>query len=148
MDDISRPPVAPPRERLSRRRLVRAAGAAAAAGLGSLVVGGTAGATSRGRPIGPAKAVPVGGSAAFTDPNTHFPSLVIQLRLGRFVAYDAVCPHEGRTVGYVPSHRLNACPCHGSEFNPATGARVAGPAPLGLTRLTITESGGRLFVRG
>jgi len=102
-----------------------------------------------GRAIGPAKDVPVGGSAAFTDPTTHFPSLVIQLDAGRFVAYDAICPHQGCTVGYVPSQSIIACPCHGSEFNPDTGAVIQGPANSGLRRLKIAEgSNGELYVEG
>jgi thiosulfate dehydrogenase [quinone] large subunit len=111
--------------------------------------GGPSTTSPGGRPIGLAKDVPVGGSAAFNDPTTQFPSLVIQLERGQFVAYDAVCPHAGCTVGYVPSQRIIACPCHGSEFNPDTGAVIQGPAATGLRRLTISEAGnGELYVRG
>jgi len=99
--------------------------------------------------IGPAKDVPVGGSAVFTDPTTKTPSLVIQLDKGRFVAYDAVCPHAGCTVGYAPSQNVIACPCHGSIFNPDNGDVEQGPAPRGLGRLTIAEgSNGQLYVEG
>lgn len=106
-------------------------------------------ATPPGHAIGLAKDVPVGGSAAFNDPTTRFPSLVIQLERGRFVAYDALCPHAGCTVGYLPSQRIIACPCHGSEFNPDNGAVVQGPAATGLRRLTIAEGGnGELYVEG
>jgi thiosulfate dehydrogenase [quinone] large subunit len=102
-----------------------------------------------GTAIGPAKDVPVGQSAAFTDPTTHTPSLVIQLAEGRFVAYDAVCPHAGCTVGYVPSESIIACPCHGSEFNPDNGDVEQGPAARGLRRLGIAEgSDGQLYVEG
>jgi len=102
-----------------------------------------------GTAIGPAKDVPVGKSAAFTDPTTHTPSLVIQLTQGRFVAYDAVCPHEGCTVGYVPSQSIIACPCHGSEFNPDNGDVEQGPATRGLRALGIAEgSDGQLYVEG
>jgi thiosulfate dehydrogenase (quinone) large subunit len=105
--------------------------------------------TPPGTAIGPAKDVPVGSWAAFTDPKTHLPSLVIQLDAGRFVAYDAVCPHEGCTVAYVPSESIIACPCHGSEFNPDTGSVIQGPAPHGLGRLRIAEgSDGQLYVSG
>lgn len=106
-------------------------------------------ATPPGVAIGPAKDVPVGGSANFTDPTTHSPSLVIQLQRGRFVAYDAVCPHAGCTVGYLPSASIIACPCHGSEFNPDTGAVVQGPAPHGLRVLEVAEGpNGDLYVKG
>ncbi len=105
--------------------------------------------TPPGVAIGPAQDVPPGSSAAFNDPKTHDPSLVIHLSSGRFVAYDAICPHEGCTVGYVPSQDLIACPCHGSEFNPNDGHVVQGPAPHGLSSLTIAEgSDGQLYVQG
>ena len=66
---------------------------------------------SRGAPpIGPASEVPVGGSAAFTDPSTGDPSLVIQHTADQFVAFDAICPHDGCTVAYQAGgqhHRLS-----------------------------------------
>ncbi|MGH9006256.1 MAG: ubiquinol-cytochrome c reductase iron-sulfur subunit [Acidimicrobiales bacterium] len=148
--DHSNPLPPPARETLSRRQVV-IAGAAAIGAAGAATVGtGAAEATTKvaGKRIGPARAVPVGSSALFADPKTHLPSLVIQLHRGKFVAYDAVCPHEGCTVGYVPQEHLIQCPCHGSQFNPATGRRVRGPAPHGLKKLTITVSGGQLFVKG
>jgi len=99
--------------------------------------------------IGPAKEVAVGSWAAFTDPTTHAPSLVIQLDKGQFVAYDAVCPHAGCTVGYLSSQSIIACPCHGSEFNPDNGDVVQGPAPRGLRRLGVAEGAdGQLYIEG
>jgi len=99
-----------------------------------------------GTAIGPAKDVPVGGAAAFTDPRTGDPSIVIQATAGKFAAFDAVCPHAGCTVGYDSSAGLIVCPCHGSEFNAATGARQAGPAPTGLTTIAIAKgSDGQLY---
>ncbi len=87
--------------------------------------------------IGPASEVPLGGAARFSDPSTGDPSLVLQPTKGRFVAFDAVCPHAGCTVGYSPAARLIVCPCHGSQFNPLTGAVEAGPAPRGLTPIPL-----------
>jgi thiosulfate dehydrogenase [quinone] large subunit len=99
--------------------------------------------------IGAAKEVAVGSWAAFTDPTTHTPSLVIQLAKGRFVAYDAICPHAGCTVGYVPSESIIACPCHGSEFNPDSGDVVQGPATRGLRVLGVAEGAdGQLYIEG
>lgn len=100
-----------------------------------------------GTAIGPAKDVPIGGAARFTDPGTGDPSLVLQPRRGQFLAYDAVCPHAGCTVGYFQSADLLVCPCHGSQFNPATGDVEVGPASTGLRRLTVAEGpDGQLFV--
>jgi thiosulfate dehydrogenase [quinone] large subunit len=100
-----------------------------------------------GTPIGLAKQVPVGGAANFTDPKTGDPGLVLQTSEGQFVAYDAVCPHAGCTVGYSPAAKLIVCPCHGSEFDPSSGAVVSPPAPHGLTPIRVAEaSNGELVV--
>jgi thiosulfate dehydrogenase (quinone) large subunit len=99
----------------------------------------TTGPTPSGTAVGPAASVPVGGSASFTDPTSGDPSLVIQQPAGQFTAFDAVCPHAGCTVGYVASARIIACPCHGSEFDASNGSVLRGPAPRGLTPITIVK---------
>ncbi len=100
-----------------------------------------------GTKVGPARDVPVGGAAAFQDPSSGDPSLVVQPEAGTFLAFDAVCPHAGCTVQYDTTGRRFVCPCHGSEFNGSTGAVEVGPAQSGLTRLTIAEgSDGDLYV--
>jgi len=100
---------------------------------------GSQGTVPSGKAIGPASDVPVGQAASFTDPATGDPSIVIQPRAGKFVAFDAVCPHTGCTVSYDPTAKLIVCPCHGSEFSASTGAVELGPAAAGLTRITIAE---------
>jgi thiosulfate dehydrogenase [quinone] large subunit len=105
------------------------------------------GKTPSGTAIGPAADVPVGQAASFQDPATGDPSVVIQPRSGQFVAFDAVCPHAGCTVGYDPTAKVIVCPCHGSQFNASTGAVEVGPAATGLNRLAIAEgSDGQLYV--
>jgi thiosulfate dehydrogenase [quinone] large subunit len=95
--------------------------------------------TPPGTSVGPASDVAVGGGATFTDPRTGDPAVVVQPSSGTFVAFDAICPHEGCTVAYFPSDKLFICPCHGSRFNGETGALVKGPATRGLTPITIAE---------
>ncbi len=105
------------------------------------------GQTPPGKAIGAASKVPVGQAASFTDPSSGDPSLVIQPSAGTFVAFDAVCPHAGCTVGYNAAQKIIACPCHGSQFNASTGAVEVGPATRGLKKLTIAEgSSGQLYV--
>jgi len=100
-----------------------------------------------GTAVGPARDVPVGQAASFTDPATGDPSIVIRPSSGRFVAFDAVCPHAGCTIGYDPSAKVIICPCHGSQFNASTGAVEVGPAPTGLKKLGIAEGpNGQLYV--
>jgi thiosulfate dehydrogenase (quinone) large subunit len=99
-----------------------------------------------GTAIGPAKDVPVGSAASFTDPRTGDPSIVIQASAGKFVAFDAVCPHAGCTVQYDQSAAQLVCPCHGSQFNASTGAVESGPAATGLNPISIaTGSNGQLY---
>ena len=91
--------------------------------------------------------MPVGQAASFTDPGTGDPSIVIRPKSGTFVAFDAVCPHAGCTVGYDPAAKVIICPCHGSQFNASTGAVEVGPATTGLKKLAIAEgSNGQLYV--
>jgi thiosulfate dehydrogenase [quinone] large subunit len=101
----------------------------------------------KGTSIGSASQVPVGGSAAFTDPKSGDPSLVIQQTTDVYKAFDAICPHAGCTVAYQASASVIACPCHGSEFNPKTGAVIQGPATSGLTPIKVIKgSNGDLYV--
>jgi thiosulfate dehydrogenase [quinone] large subunit len=100
-----------------------------------------------GTAVGPAREVPVGGSARFTDPTSGDPALVLRPETSTFVAFDAVCPHAGCTVAYQRAVDLIVCPCHGSQFNPETGAVEVGPAPHGLARIPISEgTNGQLYV--
>jgi thiosulfate dehydrogenase (quinone) large subunit len=100
-----------------------------------------------GTPVGQASQIPVGGAASFTDPKTGDPGLVLQLEKDHFVAYDAICPHAGCTVGYSSAARLIVCPCHGSEFDPNTGAVVSPPAAQGLSSIKVAvDANGQLVV--
>lgn len=101
-----------------------------------------------GKSVGPASAVPVGGAASFTDPATGDPALVVQPQAGTFVAFDAICPHEGCTVNYSRPNEMFICPCHGSRFNGVTGNVVKGPATRGLTPIQVAEGpDGQLYAR-
>jgi thiosulfate dehydrogenase [quinone] large subunit len=107
----------------------------------------TTAAEPKGTAVGPASGVPVGGSASFTDPASGDPALVIQQTAGDFVAFDAICPHQGCTVAYQAASRIIACPCHGSEFNARTGNVINGPATSGLTSIKVAEgANGNLYV--
>ncbi len=109
----------------------------------------TTGAKAAGTPIGLASQVPVGGAATFQDPATGDPGLVLQLTKDQFVAYDAVCPHAGCTVGYSQGAKLIVCPCHGSEFDPTNGDVVSPPASRGLTPINVAVSAdGQLLADG
>ena len=107
----------------------------------------TAPAAPSGTVLGKASSVPVGGSASFTDPSSGDPALIIQQPADQFVAFDAICPHQGCTVAYAPSAHVIACPCHGSEFDPRTGAVLRGPAASGLTPIKVIKgANGNIYV--
>ncbi|MCW2713691.1 MAG: Twin-arginine translocation pathway signal [Frankiales bacterium] len=54
------------------------------------------------------------------------------------VAFSSTCTHEGCQVAWDAGKKLLACPCHGSAFDPAAGAKVvAGPAPRPLARVPV-----------
>jgi nitrite reductase/ring-hydroxylating ferredoxin subunit len=97
---------------------------------GSAAAGGT-----------PTSEVPVGGGTVFPDTMT----VVTQPTAGTFKAFDAVCPHQGCTVGSVENGQI-ICPCHQSHFDATTGDRVSGPAPTGLTAKTIMVTGNTFTV--
>jgi nitrite reductase/ring-hydroxylating ferredoxin subunit len=72
------------------------------------------------------------------------PAVLVHLDSGDFVAYSAVCTHQGCTVAYQNGQL--ACPCHGSVFDPANGAEVvAGPAPRPLPEVPVEVRGGEVF---
>lgn len=62
--------------------------------------------------------------------------LISRLAAETVVAFSAVCPHQGCTVG-----SSFTCPCHGSTFDPKTGAHLGGPAPTGLSTVPVSVSG-------
>ncbi len=99
-----------------------------------------------GTAIGPASAVPVGGAASFTDPRTGGPAYVVQPASGQFVAFSAVCTHQGCTVDAPSSGRFH-CPCHGAVFDARSGAVLQGPARRPLPTVPVQAGGdGLLYV--
>jgi cytochrome b6-f complex iron-sulfur subunit len=71
------------------------------------------------------------------------PAVLVHLDNGEFVAYSAVCTHQGCDVAYKDGNL--ACPCHGSVFDPADGAAVvAGPAQRPLPEIPVKVEGGEV----
>ena len=78
------------------------------------------------------------------------PAVVIKLEDGSFVAFDALCTHEGCRVGYDTVAAVIVCPCHGAEFDPADhGAVLAGPTniPLPELPLVVDSAAGTVVLR-
>lgn len=139
-----------PRLSLTRRRLLGLIGLAGVGGATAACAGGagTAGqpggsATSKpGQKIADVSALPVGGVMAFTEPDTDRPAVLCHPDESTFVAFRAVCTHAGCTVAFSNQQDVLACPCHGSEFDPATGEVVRGPAKRPLKALPVAQKNG------
>jgi Rieske Fe-S protein len=80
--------------------------------------------------------IPVGGGKVFDGKNV----VVTQPTSGEFVAFSAVCTHQGCSVATVLDGTIN-CPCHGSKFDIKDGSVAGGPAPQPLSKVQITVDG-------
>jgi nitrite reductase/ring-hydroxylating ferredoxin subunit len=66
---------------------------------------------------------------------------------GTFYAFGDLCPHrqcslaDGSLVDGVVT-----CPCHGSQFDVATGERLRGPAVRGVPVFAVHHENGELHV--
>lgn len=57
----------------------------------------------------------------------------------------ATCTHQGCIVE-AAGNKL-ACPCHGSAFNPNTGAVTQGPAQSPLKKYEVSEDAGSIYIK-
>lgn len=94
-----------------------------------------------GQAIARASEVPAGSAVKFKESGN--PAVLVHLDSGGFVAYSAICTHQGCTVAYQDGQL--ACPCHGSIFDPANGAAVvSGPAQRPLPEVPVEVRGGEV----
>lgn len=106
-------------------------GAAAANGYGP--VGG-----SGGQRIAALADVPVGGGVVVAKADV----VLVRPSSDAVVAFSATCTHQGCQVDSVNDGQIG-CPCHGSAFDAATGAVLAGPArrPLSKVAVVVKDDG-------
>jgi cytochrome b6-f complex iron-sulfur subunit len=105
------------------------------AGGASSAASGASSAASGAKVLAQLSDVPVGGalSAKGADGGAI---LIIHPTASTVAAFSAICPHMGCTV---PTSFQ--CPCHGSTYDPKTGALISGPAPHGLDKVSVAISG-------
>jgi thiosulfate dehydrogenase [quinone] large subunit len=91
--------------------------------------------------------VPVGGAVKVADGTSGHDAWVLQLQTAKITALSAVCPHEGCTVDFISPAEGFICPCHQSHFA-ASGKRISGPAPTGLSPIPVQVSNGEIRTTG
>jgi thiosulfate dehydrogenase [quinone] large subunit len=98
----------------------------------------TASPTATGKVIAAAASVPVGSSKSFTGPDGA-PAFLLHPAADTFLAFSAICSHQGCPVSYVgPGFQ---CPCHGATYD-QNGQVTGGPAPSPLTKIPVKVTGG------
>jgi Rieske Fe-S protein len=85
--------------------------------------------------------VPVGGGTVLGEQEI----VVTQPAEGEFMAFSAVCTHQGCIVQGVSDGTIN-CPCHGSQFSIEDGSVVNGPAQAPLENRSVSVEGDQLSV--
>lgn len=81
--------------------------------------------------------VPV-GSAVILD---RF--IIAQPTEGTYVAYSAVCPHQGNKITVVNGDTVR-CTKHGSVFSIADGSVVSGPSDKPMAAASLEDNGATL----
>jgi Rieske Fe-S protein len=134
---------------LTRRSVVRGTIVAGLAAVAGFVVARTSSAARGGSPSAAANgygaatgsggtkladlgSVPAGGGLVVESARV----VLVRDRQGEVRAFSATCTHQGCTVEAVSDGVIH-CPCHGSGFDAATGAVVAGPATRPLATVTV-----------
>ncbi len=134
---------------LSRRRVLHGAAGIGVLGVTSAALaacGGDdppgAGSTPAGNAIAAIADVPVGGGLILESPS---PIVITQPTEGEFMAFSAICTHQGCPVSAVTDNTIS-CPCHGSTYDAATGEVTGGPAPAPLPPQAIVVEGDQILL--
>ena len=101
--------------------------------------GSTAAASSgAGNVIAAVSAVAQGQAKSFTAPDGQ-PAYLLHPSADSFVAFSAICTHQGCTVQFAGDGFQ--CPCHGATYD-TKGQVTGGPAPAPLTEIPVKVVGG------
>ncbi|WP_432169945.1 Rieske (2Fe-2S) protein [Streptomyces sp. 1222.5] len=135
----------PARSSASRRTVLRGAAAAPVAGIAlaacSAPGGGDTDSSAPTAPVdlGAESEISKGGAKLYRDHNV----VVSRGADGTLKAFSTVCTHAGCPINKLQGTTL-ICPCHGSQFDAATGKVVQAPATEPLTELSVKNANGRI----
>ncbi|GAA2037113.1 hypothetical protein GCM10009839_42860 [Catenulispora yoronensis] len=90
--------------------------------------------------------IPATGAARLTAPSGD-PVFVARTADGGYKACSGICTHAGCPIGVDQAKGVLACPCHGSTFDPRSGAVINGPAKDPLMAFPVSVAGGVLRVQ-
>ena len=82
----------------------------------------------------------MGSAFKFTNPADGLPGYLMQPAGGTYVAYSAICTHEGCIVDFTQGVGFS-CPCHGARFDANSGQPTAGPARRQLEKINVAVNG-------
>ena len=99
---------------------------------------GEAGTDEAARPLVKLASIKVGASLAVGT------TVVTRTGTNTVVGHSIVCTHRGCKV--QPAASELRCPCHGSRFNPRTGAVLGGPAPRPLPAVRLAVRKGYVYL--
>lgn len=101
---------------------------------------GGSGGSGGGSGLAALSSIPDGGTVSVENPNGG--TLLLTRKGNAVTALNAKCTHQGCTV--APQGGILQCPCHGSQFQPGTGAVLQGPAAAPLAKVNVTVANGQV----
>jgi Rieske Fe-S protein len=99
-----------------------------------------AGSPATGRVLASVDSIPDGGGTILHSP----PIVLIRTGADQVHAFSAICTHQGCPVSQVKTGTID-CPCHGSQFDAATGHVVRGPATAPLPPIAVVVRAGEVY---
>lgn len=99
----------------------------------------------RGKPIVEESKLKPNSAFTFADAETGEARVLVRHSDGEFALLSAECTHRSCTVEYKPEEGSLKCPCHGSTYDPESGALFKGPAKEPLEKLAVKVEGGKVF---
>ncbi|WP_405879029.1 Rieske (2Fe-2S) protein [Streptomyces sp. NBC_01136] len=128
----------------ARRTVLRGAALTPVAGIVLTACSGGSGGGTPARPTAPVELgaeseVAKGAAKLYRDENV----VVSRAEDGSLKAFSTICTHAGCAINKLQGTTL-ICPCHGSEFDAATGKVLQAPATVPLKELSVEAKGGKI----